>query len=134
MYFMSAPDHTSEEEGGRAQRALDLRELAQMYQVPRLELLCAQALQESVGPASAVPLLEAAHTMGDGRLLAQCRRFVADHAAEVRASGGVEQLRDLGVAKGLLGDALDQVAELKGTVAARDVELEKVRAEVAERA
>ncbi|EOD36195.1 hypothetical protein EMIHUDRAFT_362661 [Emiliania huxleyi CCMP1516] len=129
------------EEEGRAQRALDLRELAQMYQVPRLELLCAQALQESVAPATAVPLLEAAHTMGDGRLLAQCRRFVADHAAEVRASGGVEQLRDFGVAKGLLGDALDQVAELKGTVAklkgtvaARDVELEKVRAEVAERA
>ena len=91
--------------------------------MPRLELLCAQALQESVGPATAVPLLEAAHTTGDGRLLAQCRRYVADHAAEVRASGGVEQLRDLGVAKGLLGDALDQVAELKGTVAARDVEL-----------
>ena len=108
-----------EEEGGRAQRALDLRELAQMYQVPRLELLCAQALQESVGPASAVPLLEAAHATGDGRLLAQCRRYVADHAAEVRASGGVEQLRDLGVAKGLLGDALDQVAELqKGRTAA----------------
>ena len=104
------------EEEGRAQRALDLRELAQMYQVPRLELLCAQALQESVGPASAVPLLEAAHTTGDGRLLAQCRRYVADHAAEVRASGGVEQLRDLGVAKGLLGDALDQVAELKGAL------------------
>ncbi|EOD23182.1 hypothetical protein EMIHUDRAFT_349742, partial [Emiliania huxleyi CCMP1516] len=103
------------EEEGRAQRALDLRELAQMYQVPRLELLCAQALQESVGPATAVPLLEAAHTTGDGRLLAQCRRYVADHAAEVRASGGVEQLRDFGVAKGLLGDALDQVAELKGT-------------------
>ncbi|EOD22561.1 hypothetical protein EMIHUDRAFT_116656 [Emiliania huxleyi CCMP1516] len=117
-----------EEEGGRAQRALDLRQLAQMYQVPRLELLCAQALLESVGPASAVPLLEAAHATGDGWLLAQCRRYVADNAAEVRASGGVEQLRDLGVAKGLLGDALDQVAELKGTVAARDVELEKVRA------
>ena len=118
------------EEKGRAQRALDLRELAQMYQVPRLELLCAQALQESVGPATAVPLLEAAHTTGDGRLLAQCRRFVADHAAEVRASGGVEQLRDFGVAKGLLGDALDQVAELKGTVAACSAELEKVRAEL----
>ena len=102
-----------EEESGRAQRALDLRELAQMYRVPRLELLCAQALQESVAPATAVPLLEAAHTTGDGRLLAQCRRYVADHAAEVRASGGVEQLRDISVAKGLLGDALDQVAELK---------------------
>merc|ERR1711965_898191 len=127
-YLLSDKFDLGEEEG-RAQRALDLRELAQMYQVPRLELLCAQALQESVAPATAVPLLEAAHTMGDGRLLAQCRRFVADHAAEVRASGGVEQLRDFGVAKGLLGDALDQVAELKGTVAARDVELEKVRAE-----
>ena len=121
-------------EGEQARRALVLRQLAHKYQVPRLELLCAQALQESVGPASAVPLLEAAHTTGDGRLLAQCRRYVADHAGEVRASGGVEQLRDLGVAKGLLGDALDQVAELKGTVAARDTELEKVRAEVAERA
>jgi len=31
----------------------------------------------------------------------------------VRASGGVEQLRNLGVAKGLLGDALDQVTELQ---------------------
>ncbi|EOD14074.1 hypothetical protein EMIHUDRAFT_311149 [Emiliania huxleyi CCMP1516] len=126
-YLLSDKFDLGEEEG-RAQRALDLRELAQMYQVPRLELLCAQALQESVGPASAVPLLEAAHTLGDGRLLAQCRRFVADHAAEVRASGGVEQLRDFGVAKGLLGDALDQVAELKGTVAACSAELEKVRA------
>ena len=116
-----------EGEGEQARRALVLRELAQMYQVPRLELLCAQALQESVAPATAVPLLEAAHTLGDGRLLAQCRRYVADHAAEVRASGGVEQLRDLGVAKGLLGDALDQVAELKGTVTAHEVELEKVR-------
>ncbi|EOD05092.1 hypothetical protein EMIHUDRAFT_220166 [Emiliania huxleyi CCMP1516] len=113
-YLLSDKFDLGEEEG-RAQRALDLRELAQMYQVPRLELLCAQALQESVGPATAVPLLEAAHTMGDGRLLAQCRRYVADHAAEVRASGGV--LRDFGVAKGLLGDALDQVAELKETVA-----------------
>ena len=63
-----------------------------------------------------MPLLEAAHATGDGR---HCG-YVADNAAEVRASGGVEQLRDLGVAKGLLGDALDQVAELKGTVPARD--------------
>ena len=84
-----------------------------MYQVPRLELLCAQALQESVAPATAVPLLEAAHTLGDGRLLAQCRRFVADHAAEVRASGGVEQLRDLGLLKGLLADSMDRVTQLE---------------------
>ncbi|EOD25757.1 hypothetical protein EMIHUDRAFT_354066, partial [Emiliania huxleyi CCMP1516] len=112
-YLLTDQLDLGEGEGEQARRALVLRQLAQKYQVPRLELLCAQALQESVGPATAVPLLEAAHTMGDGRLLAQCRRFVADHAAEVRASGGVEQLRDLGVAKGLLGDALDQVAELQ---------------------
>ena len=43
-------------------------------------------------------------------------------------------LISFGVRCSQLGDALDQVAELKGTVAARDVELEKVRAEVAERA
>ena len=43
---------------------------------------------------------------------------MADHAAEVRASGGVEQLRDFGMAKVLLGDALDQVAELKGAMRA----------------
>ncbi|EOD30318.1 hypothetical protein EMIHUDRAFT_365476, partial [Emiliania huxleyi CCMP1516] len=117
-YLLTDQLDLGEGEGEQARRALDLRQLAQKYQVPRLELLCAQALQESVGPASAVPLLEAAQTTGDGRLLAQCRRYVADHAAEVRASGGVEQLRNMGVAKGLLGDALDQVAELRGAVAA----------------
>ena len=81
------------------------------------------AAGESVRPENAAPLLEAAqHTScsSDGRLLAQCHRYVADHAAEVRASGGVEQLRDLGMANGLLGDALDQVVELKGAVAARE--------------
>ena len=71
-----------------------------------------------MAPATAVPLLEAARAVDDERLFAQCRRFVAEHSAEVRASGGVEQLRDLGVAKGLLGDALDQVTQLKGTVKA----------------
>ncbi len=36
-------------------------------------------------------------------------------------------LISFGVRCSQLGDALDQVAELKGTVAARDAELEKVR-------
>ncbi|EOD25702.1 hypothetical protein EMIHUDRAFT_100655 [Emiliania huxleyi CCMP1516] len=100
-YLLTDQLDLGEGEGEQARRALDLRQLAQKYQ--------------------------AAHTTGDGRLLAQCRRYVADHAAEVRASGGVEQLRNMGVAKGLLGDALDQVAELRGAVAARDAELEKNR-------
>ena len=90
--------------------------LAGKYRVRRLELLCAQALQERVGPTTAVPLLQVACAEENERLFAQCRRFVAEHSGAVRASGGVEQLRDLGVAKGLLGDAMDQVTQLKATV------------------
>ena len=76
-----------------------------------------QDLQVPVSNSISLPLLPLPDHSAEW-LLAQCRRFVADHAAEVRASGGVEQLRDLGVAKGLLGDALDQVAELKGAMRA----------------
>ena len=43
-YLLTDQLDLGEEKGGRAQRALGLRQLAQMYQVPRLELLCAQAL------------------------------------------------------------------------------------------
>ena len=99
-----------------AYRAMALMVLARKYQVRRLEMLCARALQERVGPANAVPLLEAACATEDDWLFTQCRRLVAERISAVRASGGVEQLRDLGVAKGLLGDAIDQVAQLKGQV------------------
>ena len=67
--------------------------------------------------SSVVPSLETACAADDERLVAQCRRFVAEHSGEVRAKGGVEQLRDLGVAKGLLGDSMDRVVRLEATVA-----------------
>ena len=93
--------------------------LAQKYQVQRLELLCARAVQERVGAGNAVPLLQAASATSDERLFDQCRRYVTEHSGAVRASGGVEQLRDLGVAKGLLGDALDRVAEMEAKYEAK---------------
>ena len=59
---------------------------------------------------------EAACATSDERLFAQCRRYVAEHAGAVRKSGGVEQLRDFGVAKGLLADSMDLCTELKAAV------------------
>ena len=75
-------------------------------------LLC-QAIADAVRAETAVPFLESANTMDDKHLFAQCRSFIAAHPAEVRRSGGVEQLRDLSVAKGLLADAMDEVAHLR---------------------
>ena len=61
-----------------------------------------------------MPLLGAACEASEReRLFAWCRRFVVEHSGAVRRGGGVEQLREIGVAKGLLGDALDCVARLE---------------------
>ena len=116
-YLLSDKFDLGEEEG-RAQRALDLRELAQMYQVPRLELLCAQALQESVAPATAVPLLEAAHTRGrprrrgagERRRGAAARLWRGQGAARRRARpGGGAQGRDARAPRrGELRNRIDQ--------------------------
>ncbi|EOD20199.1 hypothetical protein EMIHUDRAFT_242292 [Emiliania huxleyi CCMP1516] len=91
-YLLTDQLDLGEEEGGRAQRALDLRQLAQMYQVPRLELLCAQALQESVGPASAGGEILARSAMQGGRtVLAECvpprRDALRDSADGTRLEG-----------------------------------------------
>ena len=72
----------------------------------RLELLCRKAVHGSLAATNAVPLLEAAHAIADDQLLAQCRVFVAEHPGEIERGGGVEQLTDFGVTKGLLRDAL----------------------------
>ena len=58
-----------EGEGEQARRALVLRKLAQKYQVPRLELLCAQALQKRVGPLPVAYLFSASAR----KFRAQCR-------------------------------------------------------------
>ena len=116
-----------EDDDDAAFRALALMRLAQKYQVRRLELLCARAVQERVGPRTAVPLLEAACATEDARLVAQCRRYVAEHSGAVRASGGVGQLRELGVAKGLLGDALDRVAAQQTTIEMQQTTVAQLR-------
>ena len=48
----------------------------------------------------------------DDGMLGRCRRYVREHAGAVGASGAVEELRDLGVTKGLLRDALLHNGEL----------------------
>ena len=95
------------------QQAYDVIKLADKYDVERLGLLVTKAMTEAVRGDTAVPFLEAAQTMGDARLFGQCRSWIAEKPGEVRRSGGVEQLTDLGVAKGLLGDAMDEVVRLK---------------------
>merc|ERR1711938_269212 len=86
-YLLTDQLDLGEGEGEQARRALVLRQLAHKYQVPRLELLCAQALQERVGPATAVPLLEAAHTTGDGRLSRSAAATWRTTPPKVRVSG-----------------------------------------------
>ena len=78
----------------------------------RLELLAAKAISETMSAKKVLPLLEAAHAMHDDELLQRCRRYVRAHSGAVGASGTVEELADLGVAKGLLRDALLHNGEL----------------------
>ena len=100
--------------------AFHLLQLARKHRVRRLELLVAKAIVETMDAKKVLPLLEAAHAMHDNELLQRCRRYVRAHSGAVGASGTVEELADLGVAKGLLRDALLHNGEL----AARNGELQ----------
>ena len=82
-------------------------------QIPRLAALCRKATEERLAPATAVPLLESAHAAGDARLLARCRRFIVRECGAVRRAGGLTQLREFAVAKGLLSDAYHEVEALR---------------------
>ena len=93
--------------------AWGVMELARKYQVKRLELLCLQAIEGSLGPQNAVQLLEGAHTTHNERLFAQCRKYIIEHGAEVKRGGGLEELQAIGVARGLLGDSIDRCVYFK---------------------
>ena len=82
-------------------------------QMTRLEHLCRKAVHETLAATNAVPLLEAAHAFADDQLLNQCRAYVAENPGDVAQGGGVEQLTDFGVTKGLLKDALQGLAASK---------------------
>ena len=94
------------------EEAFHLLQLARKHGVRRLELLVAKAIVETMDATKVLPLLEAAHAMHDDELLQRCRRYVRAHSGAVGASGTVEELADLGVAKGLLRDALLHNGEL----------------------
>merc|ERR1712166_745654 len=93
--------------------AWGVMELARKYQVKRLELMCLQAIEGSLGPQNAVQLLEGAHSTQNERLFAQCRQYIIEHGAEVKRGGGLEELHSIGVARGLLGDSIDRCAYFK---------------------
>ena len=99
-----------------AEEAMHLLQLARQHRVRRLELLVAKAAAETMAADTVLPLLESAHTTGDNGLLQRCRWYVLAHSGVVGASGTVEQLTDLAVAKGLLRDALLHNGELQGCV------------------
>ena len=69
-----------------------------------------------LSPENAVPLLEAACSRqepGDERLFDACRQFVLDNGSEVVEAGGLDQLQELAVAKGLLRDSINKVKRLQ---------------------
>ena len=94
------------------QHAFDVMQLARKHRVRRLELLCAVAIAKAMSVENALPLLEAGHAMRDDGLVGRCRRYVHEYGGAVGASGAVEELRDFGVTKGLLRDALLHVGKL----------------------
>ena len=69
------------------QHAFDVIKLADKYDVQRLGLLVTKVMADAVRGETAVPFLEAAQTVGDGRLFAQCRSWIAERPGAVRASG-----------------------------------------------
>ena len=79
-----------------------------------------QALEgELLTAGSAVSLLEVTRAVGDGaescgRLFDACRRFIFQHGKAVKDAGGLDDLQELSVARGLLGDAVEEIHRLRG--------------------
>jgi hypothetical protein len=101
--------------------AFEVLKLARKHGLSRLEALCTHHLDEGgklLTPGSAVPLLEGARhhvAEDDGRLFDTYRQYILDHGSEVVEAGGLDQLQEHSVTKGLLGDAYAEVARLRGS-------------------
>ena len=98
-----------------ARHAFETLQLARKHGVERLAQLCLKALlEDQIAADTAVPLLEAAHNdASNERLFKKCRRFIRANGGAVKAAGGIDDLQQLEVAKGLLGDAIDEVERLR---------------------
>jgi sugar lactone lactonase YvrE len=98
--------------------AFDVLVLARKHRMVRLERLTMLALSSlrMMTPESAVPLLEAScgsDEAGDERLFDEYRRFVLDHGPAVLEAGGLDQLRELDVAKEMLRDTIQEIQRLR---------------------
>ena len=86
-----------------------------MVRLERLTMLALSSLR-MMTPESAVPLLEAScgsDEAGDERLFDEYRRFVLDHGPAVLEAGGLDQLRELDVAKEMLRDTIQEIQRLR---------------------
>ena len=96
-----------------ARRAFLTMQLAHKHGMVRLERLCQRALEEGdlLSPASAVPLLEGACAAGEGgeRVVTTCREYMVAQGHAVAEAGGLDALRELPVARGLLRDSYEEV-------------------------
>ena len=98
------------------QHALDVLTLARKYCVERLEALVLQSLQENVSAESVVPMLDAvagSECDEDVRLFEQCRRFILSHSGDVVRAGALDDVHELSIAKGLLGDSWHELSDTR---------------------
>lgn len=88
-------------------------QLARKYQVKRLEMMCLQSIESSLGPDNVTQLLGGAHETQNDRLLSQCRQYIVTHGADVKENGGLDEVDSIGLVKGLLSDSIDRCAHLE---------------------
>jgi len=98
------------------QHALNVLTLARKYCVARLEALVLQSLQAGVSAESVVPLLDAvagSECDEDVRLFEQCRHFILSHSGDVVRAGALDDVHELSIAKGLLGDSWHELSDTR---------------------
>ena len=99
--------------------AFEVLKLARKHGLARLEALCTHHLDvggKLLTPGSAVPPLEGARhhvAEDDGRMFDTYRKYILEHGSEVVEAGGLDQLQEHSVTKGLLCDAYAEVKRLR---------------------
>ena len=74
------------------------------------------SLQAGVSAESVVPVLDAvagSECDEDARLFEQCRRFILSHSGDVVRAGALDDVHELSIAKGLLGDSWHELSDTK---------------------
>lgn len=78
--------------------------------------------------SNAVTLLVQAQIVGDAQVFAHCRFFIVQRADAVRHAGGMNQLRNLSLAKVILGDVIERAEQC---ATQRTKQLERINKQLA---